>query len=175
MGDYGALQRCRHVNNQQGHAVGWRRVWLPAWMARQQAQLAKSPLWMHGTTWQLAGPLGRTASRRATGEPFLEAVGMRRHWQTNMGGLVAFAVSWCLASSALAQLPQDHLNSQQSRERQFDHSRRQLEQQQQLNQERFRAEQGWQLHPRPQAPWEERRREDELRKEFQRGRQPPSP
>jgi hypothetical protein len=123
----------------------------------------------------MAGPLGRTASRRATGEPFLEVVGMRRHWETNMGRLVAFAVSWCLASSALAQLPQDHLNSQQSRERQFDHSRRQLEQQQQLNQERFRAEQGWQLHPRPQAPWEERRREDELRKEFQRGRQPPSP
>ena len=95
---------------------------------------------------------------------------MWRHCQTNMGRLVTFVVGWCLASSALAQLPQDHLTSRQSRVKQSDHSRRQLEQQQQLNQERFRAEQGWQLHPRPQAPWDERRREDELRKEFQRGR-----
>jgi len=86
-----------------------------------------------------------------------------------------FAVGWSLASSALAQLPQNHLTIRQSRDKQLDHSRRQLEQQQQLNQERLRAEQGWQLHPRPQAPWEERRREDELRREFQRGRQPPSP
>jgi hypothetical protein len=54
----------------------------------------------------------------------------------------------------------------QSYQKQLDSSRRQLEQQQQLNQERFRAEHGWQLHPRPQPPWEERRREDALRKEF---------
>jgi hypothetical protein len=44
--------------------------------------------------------------------------------------------------------------------------RRGLEQQQQLNQERLRAEHGWQLHSRPQASWEERRREDELRREY---------
>jgi hypothetical protein len=49
---------------------------------------------------------------------------------------------------------------------QLDRSRHQLEQQQQLNQERFRAESGWRLHPRPQASWEERRREQELRNEF---------
>ena len=99
----------------------------------------------------------------------LELADMARHGQTDMGRLVTFRVGWCLASSALAQLPQDHLTSRQSR--QSDHSHRQLEQQQQqLNQERFRAEQGWQLHPRPQAPWDERRREDKLRKEFQRGR-----
>jgi hypothetical protein len=66
MGDYGALQRCRHVNNQQGHAVGWRRVWLPAWMALPQAQLAKSPLWMHGTTWQWQG---HSAGRHPGGQP----------------------------------------------------------------------------------------------------------
>ncbi len=120
-------------------------------------------------------PDGIQGSVAGTGEPFLEVAGMWRHCQTNMGRLVTVAVGWCLASSALAQLPQDHLTSRQSREKQFDHSRRQLEQQQQLNLERFRAEHGWQLHPRPQAPWEERRREDELRKEFQRGRQPPSP
>jgi hypothetical protein len=100
---------------------------------------------------------------------------MERNCQTNMGRLVTFAVGWCLTSSALAQLPRDNLTNRQFREKQLDHSRRQLEQQQQLNQERFRAQQGWELHPRPQAPWEERRREDELRKEFHRGRQPPSP
>jgi hypothetical protein len=79
----------------------------------------------------------------------------------HLGRLVACGVGLCLASSALAQLPQA-----QSRQQQFDSSRRQLEQQQQLNQERFRAEKGWQLHPRPQANWEERRREDALRKEL---------
>jgi hypothetical protein len=83
-----------------------------------------------------------------------------------MSRLVAFVVGLCLAGSALAQLPQDHLARSQPRHEQLDHSRRQLEQQQQLNQERFRAQRGWELHPRPQAPWEERRREDELRKEF---------
>ena len=79
-----------------------------------------------------------------------------------MGRLVILVLGLCLAGSALAQLPQQP----QSRQKQFDRSRRQLEQQQQLNLERFRAEHGWQLHPRPQAPWEERRREDNLRKEF---------
>jgi hypothetical protein len=79
----------------------------------------------------------------------------------HLGKLVTCGVGLCLASSALAQLPQA-----QSRQQQFNSSRRQLEQQQQLNQERFRAEQGWQLHPRPQANWEERRREDALRKEL---------
>ena len=91
-----------------------------------------------------------------------------------MGKLVTFVVGLCLAGSASAQLPQDSLGRRhwidqqqaQARQKQFDSSRRQLEQQQQLNQERFRAEQGWRLHPRPQAPWEERRREDALRKEF---------
>jgi hypothetical protein len=91
-----------------------------------------------------------------------------------MGRLVTFGVALCLASSTLAQ-PRDYLTSrpwidqqrEQSRKKQLDLQRRQrAEQQQQLNQERFRAEHGWQLHPRPQAPWEERRREDELRKEF---------
>ncbi len=131
----------------------------------------------HGTrgNWHGHPAGGIQGSVAGTGEPFLEVAGIWRHCQTNMGRLVTFAVGWCLASSALAQSPQDHLTSRQSREKQSDHSRRQLEQQQQLNQERFRAERGWQLHPRPQAPWEERRREDELRKEFQRGRQPPSP
>jgi hypothetical protein len=91
-----------------------------------------------------------------------------------MGRLVTFVVGLCLASPAPAQLSQDYLGRRywidqqqaQSSQRQLDSSRRQLEQQQQLNQERFRAEQGWQLHPRPQAPWKERRREDALRKEF---------
>ena len=91
-----------------------------------------------------------------------------------MGKLVTFVAGLCSASLALPQLPQDYLgprhwiNQQQaqSHQKQLDSSRRQLEQQQQLNQERFRAEHGWQLHPRPQAPWEERRREDALRKEF---------
>ena len=91
-----------------------------------------------------------------------------------MGKLVTFGVALCLASSTLAQ-PRDYLTSrpwidqqrEQSRKKQLDLQRRQrAEQQQQLNQERFRAEHGWQLHPRPQAPWQERRREDELRKEF---------
>ena len=91
-----------------------------------------------------------------------------------MGKLVTFGVALCLASSTLAQ-PRDYLTSrpwidqqrEQSRKKQLDLQRRQrAEQQQQLNQERFRAEHGWQLHPRPQAPWEERSREDELRKEF---------
>ena len=96
-----------------------------------------------------------------------------------MGRLVTFVVvALCLAGSALAQLPQGNLtrrqwvDQQQARSRQqqqFDRARRQLDQQQQLNQERFRAEQGWQLHPWPQAPWEERQREDDLRKEFRRG------
>ena len=92
----------------------------------------------------------------------------------NMGKLVTFMVGLFLASLAPPQLPQDYLSpwhwidqqQAQSRQKQFDSSRRQLEQQQQLNQERFRAEHGWQLHPRPQASWEERRREDALRKEF---------
>jgi hypothetical protein len=79
-----------------------------------------------------------------------------------MGRLVTLVLGLCLAGSALAQLPQQP----QSRQEQFDRSRRQLEQQQQLNLERFRAEHGWPLHARPQAPWEERRREDNLRKEF---------
>jgi hypothetical protein len=91
-----------------------------------------------------------------------------------MGKPATFAVGFCVASSALAQLPQDYLSRRdwidqqqaQSRQQHFNSSRRQMEQQQQLNQERFRAERGWQLHPRPQAPWEERRREDALRKEF---------
>jgi hypothetical protein len=110
-----------------------------------------------------------------TGEPVLEVAGMWRHCQTNMGRLLTVAVGWCLVSSALAQSPQHHLTSRQSREMQSDHLRRQLEQQQQLNLERFRAEHGWQLHPRPHAPWKERRREDELRTEFQRRRLPSSP
>jgi hypothetical protein len=79
-----------------------------------------------------------------------------------MGRLVTLVLGLFLAGSALAQVPQQP----QSRQKQFDRSRRQLEQQQQLNLERFRSEHGWQLHPRPQAPWEERRREDNLRKEF---------
>ena len=70
------------------------------------------------------------------------------------------------AGSVQAQMPQDH--RQRSHQKQLDLSRDQFEQQQQLNQERLRAERGWQLHPRPQAPWEERRREDELRKVFPR-------
>jgi hypothetical protein len=74
----------------------------------------------------------------------------------------------CLAGSALAQSPQDYLTRRQSQQRQFHRSHSQLKQQQQLNQERFRAEHGWQLHPRPQAPWVERQREDALRNEFPR-------
>jgi hypothetical protein len=91
-----------------------------------------------------------------------------------MGKLVTFVAGLCSASLALPQLPRDYLGPRhwidqqqaQSHQKQLDSSRRQLEQQQQLNQERFRAEHGWQLHPRPQASWEERRREDALRKEF---------
>ena len=89
---------------------------------------------------------------------------MWRHYKKNK--LVAFVVGLCLAGAVQAQMPQDHLTRQRTRQKQLDLSRDQLEQQQQLNQERFRAERGWQLHPRPQAPWAERRREDELRKEF---------
>jgi hypothetical protein len=93
-----------------------------------------------------------------------------------MGRLVALVMGLCLAGSALGQLPKDDLacrqwidqHQAQRRQEQLHRSRRELEQQQQLNQERLRAEEGWQLHPRPQAPWEERRREEELRKEFQR-------
>jgi hypothetical protein len=92
-----------------------------------------------------------------------------------MSRLLTFVVGLCLAGSALAQSPQDYLTRRewmdqhqpQSRQKQFYRSRRQLEQQQQLNQERFRAEQGWQLHPRPQAPWVERQGENALRKELQ--------
>ena len=91
-----------------------------------------------------------------------------------MSRLLAFVVGLCLAGPALAQSPQDYLTRQwihqhkaQSRQKQFDRSRRQLERQQQLDQERFRAEQGWQLRPRPQAPWVERQDENALRKEFQ--------
>ena len=91
---------------------------------------------------------------------------MWRHYQKNK--LVAFAVGLSLAGSVQAQMPQDHLTRQRSHQKQLDLSRDKFEQQQQLNQERFRAERGWQLHPRPQAPWEERRREDDLRKEFPR-------
>jgi hypothetical protein len=83
----------------------------------------------------------------------------------------------CVASSTVAQ-PQDYrvrrpwLDQQQaqSRKKQLDLQNRQRTlQQQQLNQERFRAEHGWELHPRPEAPWQERQREYELKQEFQRG------
>ena len=91
-------------------------------------------------------------------------VGMWRHYLKKK--LVAFAGGACLAGSVQAQMPQDHLTRQRTHQKQLDLSRDKFEQQQQLNQERLRAERGWQLHPRPQAPWEERRREDDLRKEF---------
>jgi hypothetical protein len=97
-------------------------------------------------------------------------------FEGTMRRLLAFMVGLCLAGSALAQSPQDHLTRRQwidqqhaqSRQKQFYRSHRQLKQQQQLNQERFRAEHGWQLHTRPQAPWMERQRGDALRNEFSR-------
>ena len=108
--------------------------------------------------------------------PIVHSAGESRFHTFCMGKLVTFGVALCFASSTLAQ-PRDYLTSrpwidqqrEQFRKKQPDLQRRQrAEQQQQLNQERFRAEHGWQLHPRPQAPWGERRREDELRKEFHR-------
>jgi hypothetical protein len=82
-----------------------------------------------------------------------------------MGRWLIILMSGCVAGAAPAPLPQSHLTHPQPHRSQFD-LRRGLGQQQQLDQERLRAGHGWQLHPRPQAPWEERRREDELRKEF---------
>ena len=143
--------------------LGWRGAWPLAWMARQE-QLAQSPVWMARHTGQLARRRGWTASRPPGLAPV--RIGMWRHYQKNK--LVAFAVGLSLAGSVQAQMPQDHLTRQRSHQKQLDLSRDQFEQQQQLNQERLRAERGWQLHPRPQAPWEERRREDDLRKEFPR-------
>ena len=84
----------------------------------------------------------------------------------SMGSWLTMLMSGCLASGALAQSQQNQLAHPQLRHSRCDHLRRGLEQQQQLNQERLRAEHGWQLHSRPRAPWEERRHEDELRKEF---------
>ena len=143
--------------------LGWRGAWPLAWMARQE-QLAQSPVWMARLTGQLARRRGWTASRPPGLAPV--RIGMWRHYQKNK--LVAFAVGLSFAGSVQAQMPQDHLTRQRSHQKQLDLSRDQFEQQQQLNQERLRAERGWQLHPRPQGPWEERRREDDLRKEFPR-------
>jgi hypothetical protein len=90
--------------------------------------------------------------------------------------LIAYAVSLCLASPAAAQ-PQDYWarrswldqHQAQDRKKQLDlQNRQRAQQQQQLNQERARAEHGWQLHPRPGASWQERQREYELKREFQR-------
>ena len=79
----------------------------------------------------------------------------------------------CLTGSTLLAQPQNQRLDQQHaqfRKKQLDlQNRRRAQQQQQLNQERLRAEHGWQLHPRPEATWEERQREYQLKQEFQRG------
>ena len=71
---------------------------------------------------------------------------------------------------AQTRRPRTNHQLRQSPHRQVERQRRQRAQQLQLNQERLRAEHGWQLHPRPDAQWEERQREYELKREFKGGR-----
>ena len=88
--------------------------------------------------------------------------------------LLTFLTGLLLAGSVLAQPPHQAQISKpwtgqalkQLPQRQIELQRQQRSQQRQLNQERLRAEHGWQLHPRPDASWEERQREYELQKEF---------
>ena len=94
------------------------------------------------------------------------------------GRLLTFLTGLLLAGSVLAQPPHQAQTSQpwtgqalkQLPQRQIELQRQQRSQQRQLNQERLRAEHGWQLHPRPDASWEERQREYELQKEFRNSR-----
>jgi len=103
---------------------------------------------------------------------------LHRLRRVTLGRLLTFLAGLLLAGSVLAQPPHQAQTSQpwtdhalkQSPQRQIELQRQQRSQQRQLNQERLRAEHGWQLHPRPDASWEERQREYELQKEFRNSR-----
>ena len=103
---------------------------------------------------------------------------LRRLHLVTFGRPLTFLTGLLLAGSVLAQPPHQAQTSQpwtgqalkQLPQRQIELQRQQRSQQRQLNQERLRAEHGWQLHPRPDASWEERQREYELQKEFRNSR-----
>jgi hypothetical protein len=103
---------------------------------------------------------------------------LRRLRRVTLGRLLTSLAGLLLGGSVLAQPPHQTQTShpwigqplKQSPQRQMELHRHQRSQQRQLNQERLRAEQGWQLHPRPDASWEERQREYELQQEFRNPR-----
>jgi hypothetical protein len=103
---------------------------------------------------------------------------LHRLRRVTLGRLLPFLAGLLSGGSVLAQPSLQAQTSQpwigqplkQLPQRQIELQRQQRSQQRQLNQERLRAEHGWQLHPRPDASWEERQREYELQQEFRNPR-----